>query len=84
MSNYQESTLKCYTATGRASWNRNFYKIQPPCYWIVRQMTSSPVPATLPTLRDRQTDRRTDRQSLFKHDDFKSYAAYGVVHKNYT
>ena len=43
-------------------------------------MTSSPVPATLPALRD----RRTDRQSLFKHDDFKSYAAFGVVHKNYT
>ena len=43
-------------------------------------MTSRPVPATLPALRD----RRTDRQSLFKYDDFKSYAAYGVVHKNYT
>ena len=47
-------------------------------------MTSGPVPATLPALRYRQTDRRTDRQSLFKYDDFKSYAAYGVVHKNYT
>ena len=79
MSDYQEFTLKCYTATGRASWNRNLYKSQPPCYWIVWQMTFSPVPATLPALRDRQTDR----QYLFKHDDFKSYAAYGVVHKNY-
>ena len=56
MSNYQESTRKCYTANGRASWNRNFYEIQPPCYWIVWQMISGPVPATLPALRDRQTD----------------------------
>lgn len=25
---------------------------------------------------------QTDRQPLFEHDDIKSYAAYGVVHKN--
>ena len=25
--NYQESTLKCYTATGHASWNRNFSRL---------------------------------------------------------
>ena len=30
---------------------------------------------------ERQTDIQTDRQPLFKHDDNKSYAAYGVVHK---
>ena len=29
---------------------------------------------------DRQTDRQRDRQALFKHDENKSYAAYGVVH----
>ena len=29
---------------------------------------------------DRQTDRQAEKEPLFKHDDNKSYAAYGVVH----
>ena len=45
---------------------------------------SSPVPATLPALRHRQTaDAETDSLYLSTMI-FKSYAAYGVVHKNYT
>ena len=71
MSDYQESTLKCYNATGRASWNRNFYKIQPPCYWIVWQNLVQFRPLSRRCVTDKQTDsRRRDRQSLFKHDDF--------------
>lgn len=30
--------------------------------------------------KDRQLDRQTEKEPLFKHDDNKSYAAYGVVH----